>query len=609
MSDIFSDRDNILRKRREELEQLLKEKEKKADQYSRFRVIFFLLSAVFLGLLIGKNEKTIFFILLILGLVAFFVMVFFHTIAKRACQKVRLLLLIHEEHEKRVLHDFSMMKDTGADFSDRTHDFSSDLDLFGESSLFHIINVGCTWHGRTRLFSLLSDFNKRPVEIGEVQKRQRSVRELSENLPWIEELQCAARISGQEGKDPEVLISFAKGEKESAGIKKPMLFVFFLLSFSLVVTAILSGLFQMMSVLVPFSIFCVQILITAFSYRKNRISLESVDNFYKEISSYKRLFQLAEGADFSDSGLRNICNLFTSSENGISASGKIKKLGTLSGFVHLRSQPLFFVILNTLFLFDFYCLFFLDKWQKENGKDFEMYLEALGELEALSGLSMPKLIFPFSVLPELKEGDEPVFQAKDMGHPLIPATRLIRNSFSLEGGTALITGSNMSGKTTLLRTVGINMILSYAGSYVCASSLSLTVMRLGSSMRIADNLGEGLSTFYAELIRIGTIIKKAEEGFPLLFLIDEIFRGTNSQDRTDGALLVLKKLSGSKMTGLMSTHDYALCLSEDAKALPLSHYHFSESYDDAGIHFDYKLQDGISISSNARYLMKLMGIE
>ena len=251
----------------------------------------------------------------------------------------------------------------------------------------------------------------------------------------------------------------------------------------------------------------------------------------------------------------------------------------------------------------------LEKWKKSSGKGLERRLDVVGEWEALMSLATLSFIYPDGTFPKFVPSNTPVFRAKEIGHPLIPENRIVRNDFSLDKGCCLITGSNMSGKTTLLRTVGINCILAYTGAVVPAASLELTAMRIGASMRIEDNLGEGVSTFYAELLKIERIVKLAQSDTPLLYLIDEIFRGTNSRDRTDGAWIVLKKLNKPSIIGLMSTHDYELCKMNDNHEVNLSYAHFSEYYDDDGLHFDYKLKEGMSTETNAKYLMKLVGID
>ena len=611
MDTVDFDRDAMFSGQKEKLAGALLKEEAVSGRYSRIRTAVFLLAVFFFALGFRQGEKILFFVLAAISILFFVGTVWMHSRNKRKIRELSLLIQIHGEHESRIIHDFSALSDDGHEFLNADHDFSADLDLFGKGSLFHLLNVGSTWHGRNRLFFLLSSHNEQPSGGDEIRERQAAVAELSRDICRIENLQCAARLSGQNGKDPGMLIAYADGRTSAAAMDKRLLFLFFSLSLSLLATAVLAFAFSLIPVVIPFSLFCVQILITAFFYRKNRETFSSVDDFYRELSSYTRLFERVEQAEFSSESLKKIQRVFLSPENESgSASLRNRKLRNLATFIHLRSQPILFLFLNALFLYDSYCIYFLEKWKRENGKELESYLQALGEMEALSSLSVMRFIFPEACFPDIEEKKSVSvgFWAEEMGHPLIPTDRMVSNSISLDGGIALITGSNMSGKTTLLRTVGINAVLSYAGTVCCAGSLRLPVMRIGSSMRIADDLGEGLSTFYAELLRVGRIIRQAESGVPLLFLIDEIFRGTNSRDRTDGAVLVLQKLSDPGIMGFMSTHDYALCSLEESSP-HLRHFHFSEWYDENGIHFDYRLAPGISISSNARYLMKLMGIE
>ena len=256
----------------------------------------------------------------------------------------------------------------------------------------------------------------------------------------------------------------------------------------------------------------------------------------------------------------------------------------------------------------------MGKWADSYGDSLYNSISNLAEIESLMCASQISFISGVSSFPKVEESSSPddnaYFEGTDITHPLLDPETAVSNSVTIKSDIALITGSNMSGKTTLIRTVGVCSILAYMGSKVPCSSLSLGRMRIMSSMRITDNLGEDMSTFKAELVRISEIIKCAKQkDTALLFLIDEIFRGTNSDDRTEGALIVLKNLSSPRICGFMTTHDYAMIDKTVDSFKNVCYYHFSEKYTDTGITFDYKLADGISRESNARYLMNLVGIE
>ena len=254
----------------------------------------------------------------------------------------------------------------------------------------------------------------------------------------------------------------------------------------------------------------------------------------------------------------------------------------------------------------------MGNWAVKYGKELPVYVDRLAELEALMCVSQTGLVFPESSFPDFVDSDDPAdnafFEGENITHPLLEHDTAVSNSVTIDKDIAIITGSNMSGKTTLIRTVGVCTILAMTGGMVPAAKLKLGRMRVMSSMRIVDSLEENMSTFKAELMRISGIVKAGSEAMPMLFLIDEIFRGTNSADRTEGALTVLKNLSKPYICGLMTTHDYAMIDKTEEGFDNIRYYHFSETYTDTGIVFDYKLTQGISRRSNAKYLMKLVGI-
>jgi DNA mismatch repair ATPase MutS len=229
-------------------------------------------------------------------------------------------------------------------------------------------------------------------------------------------------------------------------------------------------------------------------------------------------------------------------------------------------------------------------------------------VEALSSLAVIGHMYPQWTYPTFSQTGMR-FEAKGLGHPLIPKDSCVRNDFKINRGTCVITGSNMSGKTTLLRTVGINLVLAYAGAPVFADKLECAVMGIFTSMRVHDDLGSGISTFYAELLRIKMIIDHSRRKLPMIYLIDEIFMGTNSADRITGARSVLKNLSKSWIIGMISTHDFELCDLEQESNVNVENYHFVETYSNNEILFDYKLRPGRSRTTNAKYLMKMVGIE
>ena len=332
----------------------------------------------------------------------------------------------------------------------------------------------------------------------------------------------------------------------------------------------------------------------------------------RKIKMIRKLYTVLEEEDFKAAYLKDL--ILCGSEDGSLMSAKLSGLCHILSIADLRSQPLFALIINLVFPLDYLTNDLLLKWKGENETRYDIMLDNLGEIECLISMAQVTFTSEQYAYPEFVESDDPAenafFDGDTICHPLLDPSTRVSNSIKLDSEIALITGSNMSGKTTLIRTVGVCSILAYMGSEVPCSSLRLGRMRIMSSMRITDNLGEDMSTFKAELVRISEIIKCSKDGTSaLLFLIDEIFRGTNSDDRTEGALIVLKNLSAKRICGLMTTHDYAMIDHTVNSFKNICYYHFSETYTDTGITFDYELSSGISRESNARYLMKLVGIE
>ncbi|MDD4094678.1 MAG: hypothetical protein PHP22_00310 [Oscillospiraceae bacterium] len=606
---MFSDREN-------ELKSVVDLLGRRSFRLSTVRMLLFLASVSFLILYFAVYRHVGLIIAGVALLIALLAVVAYHIGIKNRLSYNRHLQTIHGEYSARTAHMFDKLKDDGKEFVNADHDYSSDLDLFGPGSLFHLMNISETYFGRKKLKELFLASTDPELSASSILERQEAVSELFED-PWsLQEFQAKGRMSFRHKHSPKAFLEYAADREPAEHEIKPFhLFFYALLSLTLLVSLLLSVLSIVNLYIVAFSALIVQLILTAIHYNRFKYTFETTEGLHRELYMYKSLFEWIEQANVKSALLKDIQSVVADRENtrGGKASEQLARLHVISLFIQARNQPLLFLILNTFFLYDMYCIFFLRKWIKRSGISLPVHLELLGLWEALGSLTMMRIIYPECSYPVFRETEgntdhSAYFSSTAMGHPLIPVKRQVRNDFILPSGIALITGSNMSGKTTLLRTVGINAVLAYTGTICCADYLELTVMGIGSSMRIADNLEAGLSTFYAELLRIERIVRKSKTNAPLLFLIDEIFRGTNSKDRTDGAQLVIENLLRPWVIGMMSTHDYQLCevMKEEEN---IHFYYFSEKYDEEGIHFDYRLSPGISTAANARYLMKMVGIE
>ena len=494
----------------------------------------------------------------------------------------------------------------GKDFDEPAHDYCTDLDIFGKKSLFSLFNVSETSFGRKKFAESLLRPHVSDISVEDLKSRQSAVAELAAKHEVLMDYQATARC-GKMTKDPKALLDFASNGSKT----KPIANILGILGCAvwLVVPAVYIFAPEFGSASI---VFCLvfNFIVFAAGHALNGQYMKAGEGMPVQVKTILKLYSILENAGF-ENGL--IKSLIKGDEGSGGASESLKKLEKALRLASLRSQPLFALVWNLIFPLDYLISYLLGNWAVEYGKSLPGYIDSLAELESLMCAAQTGLILPYSTFPEFVESDDPsenaVFEGKDLIHPLLEHDTVVSNSININKDIAIITGSNMSGKTTMIRTVGVCTVIALSGGMVPASELTLGRMRIMSSMRIVDSLEENMSTFKAELIRISRIVNAANEEKTLLFLIDEIFRGTNSDDRTEGALTVLKRLSKSYICGLMTTHDYAMIDKTSKDFDNIRYYHFSESYSDTGISFDYKLASGISRQSNARFLMKLVGIE
>ena len=384
------------------------------------------------------------------------------------------------------------------------------------------------------------------------------------------------------------------------------MYIFYILPIITLSTIIISYFRPSFSGYIPLGLVTIQIIINFGSSKQVNDILATIYAYKTKVGIYQRLLELLEKQAFADAYLLELkADLFS---DDLAASQQIKGLDKIVGAVAFKSNPIVYFIVNNLFFWDFHCVFALEKWKARSGLSLRKWVYNLGTFEALASMAMIAQINPEWCFPNFDHAQLFV-SAEEMGHPLIDGQQRVNNNLKIEKQMAVITGSNMSGKTTLLRTIGVNLVLAYAGAPVCARKFDCSIMEIFTSMRISDDLNSGISTFYAELLRIKMIIDFSKNEQDMIFLIDEVFRGTNSRDRVTGARNVLLNLNKAWIIGLISTHDYELCELEYDKSGRIVNYHFIESYTEDEINFDYLLKPGPCKTSNARYLMKMAGIE
>ena len=346
----------------------------------------------------------------------------------------------------------------------------------------------------------------------------------------------------------------------------------------------------------------VSLCLSLLFFMKHAQQLSGVAPLAYLIEDYERIFHLIEETAFQSDAL---CRIRSDVEEACAA---IKKLRRILMLVQLRSNSILFFLVNAFGLLDFQCVIALQDWRQRYGRTLRIWLQDIGELESYLSLAQLNLAREAVCIAD-STPTPPYLHAGTIVHPLLEEGSAVANSITIDNGTYIITGSNMSGKTTFLRTLGINLVLMHAGAGVCADSFCAGSMNLFTSMRVHDNVSEGISTFYAEILRIQQMNEASRKQEPMLVLIDEIFKGTNSADRIYCATSAIRHLHQPWIITLISTHDFELCELSGDPAIQAVNYHFSEYYEKDRICFDYRLKEGKCTTTNARELMRLAGFK
>lgn len=514
-----------------------------------------------------------------------------------------ILVQINQDSLKRLRGGWKGFKDTGEDFLDENHPYSWDLDIFGQGSLFQWINTAHTPSGRQKIGQA---FIRREDSIPRILNRQRAIDELAEKVRWRQWFMAEGRIVREGMEKTEQFFDWMK-DRDFFIVKPEIKAILRILPFITGMTGILALFELVIPYQIPVSLLILHYILLAWGKKRRMAMLRMAERYEEDIQIYGKMLEWIENQEFRSDYLRDLKGLLVN-KNGKRASHEIKRLSRIVDSISNRSNMFFFIV-NLITLWEYHSFIALEEWKVEAGERVEEWLDTIGEFEALSSLAIIRFDHPDWTIPSIGEG-VPRVAAKAAGHPLLGQERVCNDVRVQEPHSILlITGSNMSGKSTLLRTVGVNLVLAYAGAPVCAREFHCTLMDLYTCMRVRDNLEMSISSFYAELLRIRRIIEAVEQGKKVFFLLDEIFKGTNSQDRHTGARVLIRRLGETGNLGMVSTHDLELGSMEKERGSRVKNYHFSEHYKDNKIFFDYKLKPGISTTRNARYLMRLAGIE
>lgn len=553
-------------------------------------------------------------------IVSFGILIFFikrHLNKNEELKHHKRLLQINEKEIFALKYDFSTFK-SGKEFINAKHDFSFDLDLFGENSVFQMINRANTNLGQKKVADY---FQFPPKDIQKIKLIQQSVNELKKYNTWQQEFSAHAINANEEfQKTSYNLFTFReKNTKHNLDVNELKLSSKFENVFS-------SKLWKYLLVILPVSVLLITVLgvigivpdslillVTFAMLGVVGAKLKYINTVHSKVSKqskilkrYAVLLDMIEKEGFETEFIKNLQKRLEVDNK--KASEVLRDFSKLLNALDSRLNMLFAFISNAMVLWDIQVVRRIEKWNQKYSGNFDNWFDVIAEFEYLLSLNTfsynnPELIFP-------KLSDKFDFSAKELGHPSIPSEQRVCSDFMIteKAKTFIVTGANMAGKSTFLRTVGVNFILAQIGSVVCAKEMIISPIRILTSIRITDSLSSNESYFYAELKRLKYIVEIVERGEEALIIIDEMLRGTNSNDKHKGSEGLLKKLTKRNVITFLATHDVALGKLEHEFPNLVKNYCFEAEIEDNELFFDYKLKQGVSKNLNASFLMNRMKI-
>jgi hypothetical protein len=570
---------------------------RRADHLSNARLAVFVLGASFLVLSLMAPWASLW--ILCVPITVFIALVVVHEKTHREWTRVQDAERYYAAALVRLSGEWPGTGSQGNTLLPADHPYAADLDLFGEGSLFELLCTARTRAGEETLAAWLCD----RADKEEIEARQDAVKEWRGALDLREDL---ALLGGmvRSAFRPDTLRAWA-----SKPVKLPV-------GWPLRVAQVLTGAAAFTAVgwaffgfgTTPFFLVLAAVILCASLMKKSVVAAsEGIDRSVKDLRILALVLKRLEEEPVQSKKLTHLQQALRGT--GGYASSRIARLQVLLERKDWQRNQ-FLSIFAFVLLWDVHFTYAIERWREENGHAILDWMDSVGQLEALAALAGYAYERPTRPFPEIVESG-PVFEGIELGHPLIAEEEVVPNSVSLgESPRALIvSGSNMSGKSTLLRTVGINAILALAGAPVCATSLRISPLSLGATLRVQDSIQSGTSRFYAEIKKLKQLTAMAESGTSLLFLLDELFSGTNSHDREIGANALLKGLLEAGAVGLVTTHDLALTKAGGADGAPIQNVHFEDHLEGDRLVFDYQMRPGIVTKSNALALMRAVGLK
>ena len=569
----------------------------KYNTISLFRLmsIFLFLGTLYYYL---KNNSVSLLFLAAIFFIVFVILMRMHSKLQFQIKMTETLLDINK-NELSYLEKVAIPFENGAEFNDFYHPYAYDLDIFGTHSLFQNLNRTATYIGKKTLakqcLTLLPN--------DEILENQEAIKELANKLDWRQEFLALAKISQDDATSYSSLLKWSKFE--SAPLTKTTIWISFLAP-SLFIGVSLAYLITSNAIFLNYIslLFVFNLGFLGKFLKRIQIEIANASNIDKIIAQYGLLLQKIEEETFQSNKLIDLQKQLTFKKEN--ASIHLKKLANLFSNMDSIGNFVTAILFNGTFLFNIHVLKKLILWKKEHADALEDWLDVIGEFEMLNSLANMSYNNPNFVFPNLNTNNEISFS--DLSHPLLNSKNRVGNAIRFQPQSFLIlTGSNMSGKSTFLRSLGINMVLTGMGAPVCATKADVHPLPVLVSMRLSDSLSDSESYFFAEIKRLKQIMDELEKGAAFV-LLDEILRGTNSDDKRNGTIEVIKKVIAKKAIGAIATHDIEVCLTTNEYPDQLANKCFEVEIVNNDLFFDYTLRDGICKNKSATFLMKKMGV-
>ena len=577
----------------------LQQVKKQIFRISMLRLALFI--AGIAGLYFFYNQTTLLIVCICLTFLPLFILVKIHNRFFIRKEWLETQARIIQEELQALSGDYSSFED-GKEYVNPEHPYSFDLDIFGRRSLFQSINRTCTFFGKVRLAEWLQNHLHEKTSI---EKRQEMIREISEHTLFREQFRVAGLVHHGQSSDAEKIQAWSQSPAQylHAGWVKAFIWGVPVINSLLLITSLI-GWTSFSCLGLSFGIF----LVLSFGIIKRATYIqETYGKKLKSLNGYARLIALAKAEDWKSAGMLELMERFNL--NGQSPVQALQQLSKELDRLDLRNNQFLYVLLEGSIFFQLQEIVRIERWKVRYGQYISEWLETVGELDALCSLGTFAYNHPQYTYPELTE--KPFcFLATQMGHPLMPVSQCVKNDATIPSRPffLIITGANMAGKSTYLRTIGVNYLLACVGAPVCCERLKLHPNQLITCLRTSDSLSDNESYFFAELKRLKRIIDLLNQGQQLFIILDEILKGTNSMDKQKGSFDLIRQFMQLKANGIIATHD--LLLGSLIKQFPekIRNYCFEADIKDNELTFSYKLREGVAQNMNACFLMKKMGI-